>query len=105
MGKNNKLDGFTEVKQDVFKFENKGDSIQGKLLSKKESGEFDNYDYQIQSKDKTIHKVYGSVILDSKMVDVEINSIVNIEFTGLQESKKEGHQPTKLFTVHWKKDE
>lgn len=103
MGK--KLEGFTEIKQDVFKFENKGDFIQGKLLSKKESDEFGNLDYRIQTKDGTTHKIYGSVILDSKMSDISIGSIVNIEFIGVQESKKEDHQPTKLFRVYWKKDE
>ena len=104
MGKN-KLDGFTEVKQDVFKFENKGDSIQGKLLEKKESEEFNNQEYKIKSSDGIEHIIFGHVMLDSKMENVDVGSIVNIELIGETPPKKEGHNPTKQFVVHWKKDE
>lgn len=106
MGKNKrdmKKEGYEEIKQDVFRFENIGDTIEGELVSKKESDEFQNMEYRIIDKDDVEHIVYGTVILDSLMENVDINVFVCIEFIGENPAKKEGHNPTKLFKV-WKKE-
>lgn len=106
MAKNNrdmKKEEWEEIKQDVFRFENIGDTIEGELMSKKESDEFQNMEYRIIDKDAVEHIVYGTVILDSLMENVDERLNVCIKYIGEQAAKKEGHNPTKLFKV-WKKE-
>lgn len=106
MGKNKdmKKEGWCEVKQGIFKFEKVGDTLEGKLLEKKESEEFNNTDYKIKSSDGIEHILFGTVMLNSLMETVPIDAKVRIEFMGTTPAKKEGHNDTKEFKVFWKKE-
>ena len=88
-----------EVEQpDTWKPTEKGDSIEGKLIAKKEKvGENNSNLYTLETKEGA-RSVWGSAVLDNRMEQVEEGDLIRIEFKGREESSK-GKQPTKIFKV------
>lgn len=90
-----------KVEFEIFKFENKGDSIEGELISKEVGMNFGNEVYKIRTKegDKT---VFSTVVLQSQMKSVNTGSFIKIIFTGTKVNEKKGQNPIKLFDVYFK---
>ena len=89
------------IEPGIWKPENKGDSIEGVLLAKKtEVGTNNSNAYVIETKNNEQLMVWGSTVLDDKMIIVKVGDMVKIEFNGKQPNKK--GQPTKLFKVYTK---
>ena len=87
---------------DTWKPEKEGDTIQGVYKAKKENvgiNESNIYVIQVEGVETTTG-VWGSTVLDSRMEEVPIGSIVKIEFTGHEKGK--GPKPYKTFRVWFK---
>lgn len=88
---------FKEVNPDIFKFENKGDSLEG-VLVKKAPGKYpDSQNYTLKTEDG-LKVIFGSTILDDRMALIEIADTIRITYEGTKDSDK-GKNPTKLFKV------
>lgn len=73
-----------EIKQEIQnlkKFENKGDYIEGVLINKETFGNFNNILYTLSTSKGEI-KFFGSVILNNKLKDVPNGSFIKIVFNG-----------------------
>ena len=89
---------FEEVETGLWKPENKGDSIKGVLIKvEKDVGTNNSNLYTLEVDNKPIG-VWGSAILDPKMVTAQIGDFMKIEYDGLGEAKA-GHSAPKLFKV------
>lgn len=83
-----------------FRFEADGDEIEGKLVSVG-PGKFENSKvYVLESEDGTATSIFGSVILDDRMSDVEVGNYVKIVFKG--HIKTGSGKNAKLFEVYVK---
>lgn len=91
-----------QAEGNIFKFEETGDAIEGVLLSKEKSTQFDNMVYKIKREDDTIAVVFGTAMINGLLEVVEIGSLVRLEYKGEKENKKAGQSPTKLFDVQYK---
>lgn len=87
-----------KVEDEIFRFENEGDMIDGTLKSVEDSATYQNKVYKILKGEKT-YVVFGTTVLDSQMKSVDVGKEVKIMFTGEKESEKKGHNPIKLFEV------
>ncbi len=92
------MEKWQKVEDTIFRFENKGDSIEGFYLKKEKSGLYDNFVYHIRTKDQ-VNIVFGTAVLNSRMSAVDIGKEVKLVFTGTQPSKKAGQSDIKLFDV------
>jgi len=81
----------------VWKEENEGDSIEGTLKNIRE-GNYENKVYDIET-EEGLRTVFGSVVLDDRMAQVELGQKIKIVFTGTSPSKVPGRNPTKLYDV------
>lgn len=89
---------FEEVETGLWKPEEAEDEIQGVLLKVQENvGSNKSYFYTLEVDKKPIG-VWGSAILDPKMLAVDIGDLIKIRYDGLGEAKG-GHSAPKLFTV------
>lgn len=85
-----------------FRFENDGDEIEGKLVSVG-PGKFENSKvYVLEKEDGAAVSVFGSVIMDDRMSEVEVGDYVKIVFGGMV--KTGSGKNAKLFKVFVKKD-
>lgn len=92
-------DGFSAVEATQVKFEKVGDSVKGELLSKETGGNYGNPVYIIRDDEGKSRTVFSTVVLQTKMTDVNVGDEVYIVFTGTIPTKKKGQQDTKDFTV------
>lgn len=89
---------FEEVNPGIWKPEKEGDEITGILISKEsEVGSNKSMLYTIEQDGKPI-AVWGSAILDSRMIAVKVGELVKIVFKGLGEAKA-GHNAPKIYQV------
>lgn len=79
----------------IWKIENEGDTIKGKVVSIKK-GKFDWNNYQLETEDG-IFTVFGSSVLQNRMAGIEEGDTVKIVFQGLQKNK--AGQDMKMFQV------
>ncbi len=94
---------FEEVESGLWKPENSEDEIQGILMKVQEDvGANNSYFYTLEVEKKAIG-VWGSTILDSKMLAAKIGDLIKIRYDGLGEAKA-GHSAPKLFTVFIDRD-
>ena len=90
---------FEEIQTGAWKPENKGDEIIGVLINvEKDVGANSSMVYSIEVENKSI-SVWGSTVLDSKMVAAKIGDKVKIVYDGLGE-KQPGKNAPKLFNVY-----
>jgi len=90
---------FEEIQNEVWKPEIEGDSITGVLLSREEHvGTNDSMLYTLEVEKKPL-LVWGSTVLDGKMVSVKNGDLVKIEYLGKAEPKP-GKNPAKMFKVY-----
>jgi hypothetical protein len=78
--------------------EKEDDSIQGILINiQKDVGTNKSMLYTIEQ-DKKPTNVWGSTILDQRMVGIKVGDLIKITYKGLAE-KKAGKNPPKIFKV------
>jgi hypothetical protein len=90
----------------IWKPKQKEDSVCGLLVSKEENvGDNNSRMYHIEdSETHTVHKVWGSAILDDRMIPVKVGQEVKITYKGLGEASK-GKNPPKIFKVEYRDPE
>jgi len=91
---------FQKIEPGIWKPENDGDMIVGKLLRVEDSKSFKNKVYALEiaeGLDTEQKIVFGSTVLDDRMSFVHTGDIVKIVFKGTQKNKK--GQDTKVFEV------
>ena len=87
-----------KIEDNIFRFEDVGDTIQG-VLKQKEIGQvYGNEVYHIKTATDDF-VIFSTVVLQSRMAGVDIGNEVKIVFTGTQPSKKKGQEDVKLFDV------
>ena len=90
---------FEKVEVDTWKPVNKDDSIEGIFIkAERDVGTNKSMLYNIDVAGKP-NAVWGSAILDPKMVAVKTGDLIRIVFTGKGEAKG-GHNAPKLFDVY-----
>lgn len=90
---------YTKVDIGVWKPENKGDSIEGIYTgTESDVGENKSKLYHLEVEDKP-YSIWGSAVLDAKMVAVKPGDKIKIEYLGTGEAQK-GRNPPKLFEVY-----
>ena len=83
--------------------ENVNDELIGVLTAREENvGPNDSMLYTLEKEDHELISVWGSMVLDSRMKNIQIGEIVKIVFLGLGK-KQGGKNPAKLFDVFHKK--
>lgn len=89
---------YKKIEPKVWKPENKGDFIEGILISKAPSSKFpETQQYIIINAAEENITVYGTTILDDRMAAIKISSKIKIVFNGLEQNKKK--QDVKMFDV------
>ena len=89
---------YKEIDPSFWKAENDGDFIEGIFIgTEHEVGENKSELYTIESDSKPI-KVWGSTILDQKMIAIKQGDKIKITYLGKAEAKA-GRNPAKLFKV------
>jgi len=82
-GKEKKMsEEWTEVVAgNVFTFQQQGDAIEGKVVARRKSTQYENMVYDIET-DDGLKTIFGTTILDSRMVKVKDGQVVKIEYIG-----------------------
>ena len=89
---------YTEIDPSFWKPEKEGDCIEGVYIGAEHAvGENKSELYTIESDGKPI-KVWGSTVLDQKMVAVKPSDKIKITYLGKGEAKA-GRNPPKLFKL------
>ncbi len=89
---------FEEIEHDPWSPQEEGDSITGVLLNVKKDVGPNNAMLYTLSVDEKSKVVWGSTILDDRMMSCNIGDIVRITYKGLGE-KKPGQNAVKIFKV------
>ena len=97
-----KINEWEKVVDNIYKFENVDDQIEGKLLKKEIGQVYNNEVYHIETNVGT-WVIFSTVVMASRMASVQEGDYVKIVYTGSTPSKKAGQQDTKLFDVFKKK--
>lgn len=93
----NKME-FEEITGDVWKPEKEGDMVEGILINKEiDKPPYNSTLYHLE-KDGAAMAVWGSSVLDSRMLYISAGEYVRITFKGTEPSKK-GQNPIKIFKV------
>lgn len=95
---------YEEVESPTWKYENDGDFVEGKVLDKKSDiGVNKSWLYSLETPDGVIG-VWGSTILDQRMIGIKVDDKIKITYKGLGESKG-GKNAPKIFKVEvWEED-
>lgn len=95
---------FRKIEPGVWKAENEGDEIVGKLVKVGESSKYKDGGkvYHLEVTDEESGKVenqvvFGTAVLDDRMSFVEVGQIVKIQFVKTEKNKK--GQDMKIFEV------
>jgi len=89
-----------KVEAKIFKFENEGDKINGILVSREKSSNYNNMVYKIKT-EENVFTVFGTVVLDDQLSTIKDNTLIEIVFDGLKENPKKGQNSIKLFSVYY----
>ena len=90
---------YKEVNPEMWTYENDGDFVEGKLVNiQDEVGENRSKLYSIETLDKGVVNVWGSAVLDSRMMLVKVGDKVKLTYKGLGEAKG-GKNAPKIFKV------
>lgn len=93
------MEEWKKVESEVVRFENEGDAVEGKLVSREIGAEYGNEVYRLKTEDGE-KVVFGTSVLMSKMRGIETGTDVKIVFTGYKPTKKRGQSDIKLFEVY-----
>lgn len=88
-----------KVESNVWRPENKEDSIEGVLIAKEKSIDYDTqvYTIEVKVKENIVRRtVYGTTVLDDRMKDIPVGKIIKIVYKGEKQVKR---GLTKLFEV------
>lgn len=89
---------FEENNPGIWEYSKDGDMIEGVLLKIQDKvGPSDSMLYSLSVKEKPVN-VWGSTILDQRMVGINVGDVIQIIYKGLAEAKP-GKNPAKLFQV------
>lgn len=91
-----------KITTDVWKPEEEGDSIQGVLVDKRTTGDFDSESYSIETKEG-FKLVWGTTILQNRMKLINVGDIIKIIYKGTETNKR--GQPLKIYEVLRKKNQ
>ena len=69
------------VRGNVFAFQQVGDNLEGVVVSRKKSTQYENMVYDIETKEG-LKTIFGTTILDSLMGSIQDNQPVKIEYVG-----------------------
>ena len=90
---------YQEIETDTWKPSEKGDEIEGVFVKAEENvGANDSNLYHLEVDEKPV-AVWGSTVLDTKMIGIKPGEKIKIVFDGLGESKP-GKNPPKIFKVY-----
>ena len=91
-----------ETQATSFRFENDGDEMEGKLVSVG-PGKFEKSKvYVLEKEDGSAVTIFGSVILDDRMSEVEVGNYVKIVYKGMVMTGS--GKNAKLFEVYVKEE-
>ena len=94
-------DEWVSTEPQIWKEEEKGDTIEGKLVGKREKGgKYGNASYLIEN-DEGVHVVFGTTVLEDRMRAVKTGDMIRIVFKGTEKNKRS--ENTKIFEVFKKK--
>jgi hypothetical protein len=94
-------DKWVSTEPQVWKEEQEGDAIEGKLVEKRENGgKYGNASYLIEN-DEGVHVIFGTTVLESRMRAAEIGDMIRIVFKGIEKNKR--NEDIKIFEVFKKK--
>lgn len=94
-------EGFEKVESTIFKFDEVGESVQGKLIAIEDGHNFGNKVYKIETKNAGTVAVFSTAVLESLMSAVPLGKEVVILYTGTKPDSK-GRNDIKLFEVYVK---
>lgn len=87
----------------IWKPENDGDALTGKLLQKRErGGKYQSESYVIENHE-AMYIVFGTAVLEDRMKNVSVGDIVRIVYKGVEKNKRD--EDTKIFEVLRKKED
>lgn len=91
---------FKENEPGIWKPEKDGDNITGVLIKiDKDVGKNNSMLYSLKVKEEVIG-IWGSAILDQRMLGIKIDSLIRVTFKGLGEPTG-GHNAPKIFKVEY----
>jgi len=94
---------YKKIDPTLWTYEEDGDFVEGIVFSKEDGiGENKSWMYCIETSEG-VKNVWGSAILDSRMIFVSVGEKVKITYKGLGEAK-EGRNAPKIFQVEVDKD-
>lgn len=95
---------FQEINPSTWTYEKEGDSIEGFLVKvEKDVGPNNSMLYTLDRGEEGMIDIWGSTILDNRMIILSIGDYVKIEYKGLGEAKQ-GKKPAKIFKVYVDKE-
>ena len=89
-------EGWRTIEPNVWKFENEGDQVIGKLVSKEPKTAEMSAKYHIDTGDDTV-LVWGSAIIDDRMKFVNVGDRIRITFVERTKNKK--NQDLNMFRI------
>jgi len=95
-------EGWERISPNVWKPEGAGDFIEGVLVDKRKTGDFDSESYSIETKEG-FKLVWGTTILSNRMKLINVGDHIRIIYKGTETNKK--GQPLKIYEVLRKKTE
>ena len=95
---------YKESTGNFWKPEKIDDSIEGLYTAKEENvGQNDSNMYYVERLDNhEVIQIWGSTVLDQRMIPVKVGQQVRITYKGLGEKGKGGKQAPKLWKVEYK---
>lgn len=89
---------FKEHKPNTWVYSNDGDFVEGKLVKIEPNHAYeDKKIYTLEKADKSQILVFGTTVLDSKMVGINLGDLIRIIYKGSKANA--GKNATKLFEV------
>ena len=74
---------WVKVEPEIWKFENKGDSIEGAVVMRRaDGGNYNNESYVIENSNESF-VVFGTTVLENKMKLVNLGDVVRIVYEGV----------------------
>lgn len=90
---------FKENEPGIWSYENEDDKITGVLIQiQTEVGPTKSKLYSVETKDDGVQNIWGSAILDQRMVGVKVGDLIQIVYKGLGEAAP-GKNAPKIFKV------
>lgn len=89
---------YEEIESVIFKFEKIGDELKGKYIASEIGKNYGNKVYKIET-DDGVMAVFGTVVLESKMDNINLGDSIKIVFDSVKKNPKKGQNDIKMFKV------